>query len=77
MKPIPVTVAEAIAKEYGYDQIIIYARRPGDDPAPHGEHMTTYGSTKQHCLIAARMGAKLKHLMGWNVKEPELEGENV
>lgn len=66
MKPIPISAAERIAKKYGYDQVIIIARRVGDDPEPHGEHVTTYGVTKAHCDVAARIGDFLKFkVMGW------------
>lgn len=66
MKPIPISAAERVAKEYGYDQVIIVARKVGDDPDPHGEHVTTYGVTKEHCAVAARAGDFLKHkVMGW------------
>lgn len=63
MKPIPIAAAKRIAVDYGYDQVVIYARKTGD---PGGEHMTTYGVTKQHCSIAARIGDTLKNFMGWN-----------
>jgi hypothetical protein len=69
MKRIPITAAKRIAEEYGYDQVVIYARcvaTPGGSLSG-GEHMTTYGRTKQHCSIAARMGDTLKKFMGWNV----------
>lgn len=62
MKPIPIAAAKRIAEEYGYDQIVIYARKPGD---PGGEHLTTYGTNPTHCLIASRMADKLKQFMGW------------
>lgn len=65
MKPIPVAEAKAIAKEYGYDQVVIIARRVGEAPAPCGEHVTTYGVDPTHCGVAARMGAALKRFMGW------------
>jgi hypothetical protein len=66
MKPIPVKAAKSIADEYGYDQVIIYARKVGAYPNPHGEHVTTYGATKQHCEVAARIGDFLKFkIMGW------------
>ena len=66
MKPIPISAAERIAKDYGYDQVIIVARRVGDDPEPHGEHVTTYGVTRAHCDVAARIGDFLKFkVMGW------------
>jgi hypothetical protein len=66
--PIPIKAAEAIAKTYGYDQVVIYARRVGEDPHPNGEHMTTYGITKRHCAVAAQMGRVLQEFMGWKVK---------
>jgi hypothetical protein len=67
MKRIPITAAKEIAHKYGYDQVIIVARRVGDDPDPHGEHMTTYGKTKAHCGVAARVGTYLKrNVMGWH-----------
>ncbi len=66
MKPIPISAAERIAKEFGYDQVIIVARKAGSNPDPNGEHVTTYGVTKAHCDIAARIGDYLKYkVMGW------------
>lgn len=66
MLRIPIKAAQRIAEEYGYDQVIVYARRVGDDPDPHGEHMTTYGVTKAHCGAAAKIGDHLKYkVMGW------------
>ena len=56
-KPIPISAAERIAKQYGYDQVIIYARRITED---EGEHMTTYGRNKAHCRAIARIGNHLK-----------------
>ena len=66
MKSIPLSEAKRIAKEYGYDQVIIYARRVGEKPNPHGEHMTTYGINKTHCDIARILGNSLKNFMNWN-----------
>lgn len=65
MKRIPITAARKIAEEYGYDQVVIIARKVGDDPEPHGEHLTTYGVNKVHCDVAARMGDALKRFMRW------------
>lgn len=71
MKPIPIRAARQIAEAYGYDQIIIIARRAGDSPNPHGEHCTTYGRTKAHCDVAARIGDFLKFkVMGWTEERP-------
>lgn len=67
MKPIPISAARAIAEEYGYDQVIVYARRVGEQPAPHGEHMTTYGVNPTHCGVAARIGKKLQEMI-WGVR---------
>ena len=77
MKPIPISAAEHIAKTYGYDQVVIYARKVSEitgDPtyeegavAIGGEHMTTYGVNAKHCSIAARRGDVLKGFMGWKV----------
>ena len=67
MVRIPISAAEGIAKQYGYDQVVIYARRVGDDPDPHGEHMTTYGINKLHCEAAAMSGTALQKFMGWKV----------
>jgi len=67
MKRIPIAAAKRIAKDYGYDQIIIYARKVGENPEPNGEHMTTYGVNKAHCSVAARIGKFLQHeIMGWH-----------
>lgn len=65
-KPIPITAAKRIAQEYGYDQIVIYARSVDSDVPI--EHMTTYGETKAHCKVAAMMGETLRKFMGWNVE---------
>jgi len=65
MEPIPISAARDIAERYHYDQVIIYARKVGEGPG-FGEHMTTYGRTKEHCGAAAKIGNFLKHkIMGW------------
>lgn len=69
MKPIPIAAAQRIAKDYGYDQVVIIARRVGAAPDPHGEHVTTYGATPEHCTIAGRIGQFISHkIMGWENK---------
>ena len=66
MKRIPISAARLIAEAYGYDQVMIYARKVGEDPAPHGEHLTTYGVNKVHCAAMARIGNYLKtKILGW------------
>lgn len=65
---IPISAAEKIAKQYDYDQVIIFARKVGENG---NEHLTTYGKTKEHCNIASQVGEYLKRkIMGW-VKENE------
>jgi hypothetical protein len=68
MKPIPIAAARRIAEDYGYDQVVIIARRPGADPDPYGEHVTTYGIDRVNCDVAARMGNAVKRFMGWPEK---------
>lgn len=60
MRPIPISAAKKIAKDYGYDQVIVYARKVGESPEPHGEHLTTYGVDEIHCGVASRIGSYLK-----------------
>lgn len=62
--PIPISVAKRIAEKYGYDQVVIYGRRVGEAP-DGGEHITTYGRTKEHCSVAALMSEALQKFMGW------------
>lgn len=70
MKRIPIAAARNIAEQYGYDQVIIIARKVGEDPAPRGEHVTTYGRDKAHCGAAAHIGNFLKYkVMGWEREE--------
>ncbi len=66
MKAIPISAARRIAEEYGYDQVVVYARRVGESPAPRGEHLTTYGVDPTHCGVAARIGRKLQEMI-WGV----------
>lgn len=75
--PIPISAAQRIAKAYGYDQVVIMARRIDHALPPlnantivtpsgeEGEHITTYGINKVHCDVAALMGNTLKRIMGW------------
>jgi hypothetical protein len=61
MKPIPISAGKRIADEYGYDQVVIVARKVGG-----GEHCTTYGVDKANCDVAARIGDFFKYeLMKW------------
>lgn len=63
MKPIPISAAKKIADAYGYDQVVVIARKVGEDG---GEHVTTYGVNREHCGVAVRIGDFLKYkVMGW------------
>lgn len=54
---IPIAAAERIGKANGYDQVIVFARRVGDDGL---EWVTTWGKDSTHCAVAARIGAALR-----------------
>lgn len=61
---VPISAAKRIAEDYGYDQIVIIARRVGEEDGL--EAVTTYGRNREHCDVAAKMGKFLKHrVMGW------------
>lgn len=67
---IPVDAAKGIAQRYGYDQVVIMARKVG--PAGR-EHVTTYGDGKEHCAVAAHVGEFLRtKVMGWPCQPHEL-----
>ena len=72
MKRIPIAAAQRIADKYGYDQVVIFARKVGSDPDPHGEHITTYGVDKEHCSVAARISERLQQLMAWKPKTEDV-----
>lgn len=72
MKPIPVNFARRIAEDYGYDQVVIIGRKTGEGDGT-GEHVTTYGTTVQHCRVASMMGNFFKYkLMGWEPPKEEV-----
>lgn len=62
LKPIPISAAKLIAELYGYEQVVIMARRHSSQPT---EHVTTYGVDKENCEVAAIMGNALKRAMHW------------
>jgi hypothetical protein len=60
---IPIKAGKEIADKYGYDQVIIVARKVGEGG---GEHVTTYGVNSENCSAAAKIGDFFKFkLMGW------------
>lgn len=69
-KRIPIQAAKEIAVKYDYDQVMIYARKVGENG---GEHMTTYGVNKEHCGAMSKIAKFLQtKIMGWYK-----ENENV
>ena len=62
-KRIPISAAKRISEDYGYDQVVIVARKVGADGQ---EWVTTYGRNKAHCSVAARIGEWL----GKKIEEP-------
>lgn len=72
MKRIPISAARHIAETYGYDQIVIYGRKVGEAPEPHGEHLTTYGVDQAHCSVAAIISKRLQQVMGWTPETEEI-----
>lgn len=64
-KRIPIAAAKRIAQEFGFDQVVIFARAHRTD---NKEHVTTYGKTVEDCDVAARMGNHLKRVVGWPEK---------
>ena len=68
MKPIPISAAKRIADSYGYNQVVIIARAVGENG---GEHVTTYGTDKANCSVAARIGDFIKFkIMKWETPAP-------
>ena len=66
MLRIPVKAAARIAEDYGYDQVIIIARRVGVEGEVHGEHVTTYGTTKAYCDAISKAADYIKTaIMKW------------
>lgn len=58
---IPIAAAKRIAQEYGYQQVVIFAR----DHLHGKEHVTTFGVSVADCEVAAQMGNNLKRHVGW------------
>ena len=66
MKPIPIATARDILDQFGYDQVVIIARKVGENG---GEHVTTYGRDEANSVAAVNIGNFLKYkVMGWVAK---------
>lgn len=60
---LPINAARDIARTHGWDQVIVVARKVGENGY---EHVVTYGKDAAHCEAAARAGNAIKHhLMKW------------
>lgn len=59
--PIPVIEAECLAKDYGYDQVILFAFNRKKAIT----HTTTYGKDKALCDEAAKAANTAATVMGW------------
>ena len=70
-KRIPISDAKRIAEKYGYQQVVIIARSPGKE-----EWCTTYGTSKVHCVIAAKIGDTLQKLNNGELKLVRVEDES-
>lgn len=60
-KGIPIKAAQAIAKAFDKDQVIIVTW----DKAYGKVHVTTYGKTIDECVQAAEGGNRIKRALGW------------
>ena len=60
---IPLKYLEKIAKDCDLDQVIVVARKVGENGR---EYCATYGKNREHCAVAADIGNFLKYkVMGW------------
>lgn len=59
-KRVPVAAAKRIAKQYGYDQVLIVTRKVGPDGV---QWHTTYGRNREHCDAASRIMRWLEQQM--------------
>ncbi len=63
MRPIPISAVKQIADEFGYDQVVVIARKVGQGG---GERVTTYGASPAHCEVAKGIGDFIRYkIMGW------------
>ena len=64
IKRVPIAAAKRLAKQYGYEQVIIIARKVSRDS--HGGSMATYGTTRKHCDEAADVGnSMVERILHW------------
>lgn len=75
IRAVPIEAAARIGKDYGYDNVVIFARRA--DPPGSGEHVTTWGRDKAHCAVAALVGDHLKRAARWTERDPVAVGREI
>ena len=65
VKRIPIARAKEIAKAYGYDEVIIIARKhePPESERISTDWVTTYGINREHCKIAGLLGKSVQESM--------------
>ena len=54
-KKIPFVRAKELAKEYGYDQVVVLARKVEEPEHPGGWSACSYGKNRSHCQVAGRI----------------------
>ncbi len=75
MKEIDYASAARLAAEFGYDQIVIIARKEGPEG---GECVCHAGLTKRDALTAEAIAEMLKfHVMGWDKTDEAKELETL
>ena len=70
-KRIPIAAAKRIGEQYGYDQVIIVARKIG---VGGRQWHTTWGRNKAHCNAASMIMRWLERQMG-SIEERKNEGK--
>ena len=60
-KKVPISLAKQIAKDYGFDEVIIV----GAEYETGSQSVTTYGKSQAACKNAAKGGNAIKKLLNW------------
>ena len=62
---IPIKTAREIGQKHNYDQVVIIARRVGENGR---NWLTTWGRNKEHCDVAAKIRDVLERLESGDYK---------
>ena len=54
-KKIPIAAAKVLAKKFGYDQVVILARKVSDPEDRGGWAACSYGKDEAHCQAAGKI----------------------